>query len=368
MSAVLIALFVSLIGCLFLIRFQHLHGHITGDTDFKGIQKFHDSPVPRIGGVPIFLGLCCALMLRWPDNTQVGLFAALLLLASLPCFITGLVEDLTKKVGAKERLLATMISAAFAGELLNAWLTNVQVFGVDWVLSIPILSMIFTCFCIAGVAHSFNLIDGYNGLSGAVATIILIALAYVAFQVRDYPIMICCFAGIGAIMGFLFWNYPKGLIFLGDGGAYLIGFWIAELSLLLVLRNPTISKWFPLLLCFYPIFETMFTIYRRIALKRVSPGIPDAAHLHQIIYRRAVRWAIGSSEGELKTQRNAITAPYLWLLSSLAVVPAVIFWNNHIALKIFTGLFALTYIWLYWSIVRFKTPRWLIIQKDSKAK
>ena len=96
---------------------------------------------------------------------------------------------------------------------------------------------------------------------------------------------------------------------------------------------------------------------------RVSPGLPDASHLHQIIYKRVVRWAVGSTEVESLTQRNAITAPYLWLLSSVAVVPAIIFWNNHIALKICAGLFALTYIWLYWSIVRFRTPKWLIIQK-----
>jgi len=365
MSAVLLSLFTSLLGCLLLIRYQHMHNHLTGDTDFSGIQKFHATAVPRVGGIPIYLGLLLALMVRYFDNLPVAQFASYLLIAALPCFITGLAEDISKKVGAKERLIAAMASAALAGWFLNAWLTNVQIFGVDWILSIPLLSMLITCFCIAGVAHAFNLIDGYHGLSGAVGAIILLALAYVAFQVRDYPILVCAFAGIGAILGFLFWNYPKGLIFLGDGGAYLIGFWIAELSLLLVLRNPIVSKWFPLLLCFYPIFETLFTIYRRLALKRVSPGIPDAAHLHQIIYRRVVRWAIGSSEGDLRTQRNAITAPYLWILSSLAVVPAIIFWNNHIALKICTVLFALTYIWLYWAIVRFKTPKWLIIQKDN---
>jgi len=363
MSAVLIALFVSLAGCLLLIRYQHLHKHVTGDTDLKGIQKFHINAVPRIGGVPIIIAIACALIPRWTNDLTVATFATLLLASALPCFLVGLLEDLTKKIGAKERLLATMVSAAIAGWYLDAWLTNVQIFGVDWILSIPLISMIFTCFCIAGVAHSFNLIDGYHGLSGAVAVIILTALGYVAFQIKDFPIMVCALAGIGAIMGFLFWNYPKGLIFLGDGGAYLIGFWIAELSLLLVLRNPSVSKWFPLLLCFYPIFETLFTIYRRLALKRVSPGLPDAAHLHQIIYRRAVRWAIGSTENDLLTQRNAITAPYLWILSSVAVIPAVIFWNNHIALKICAGLFALTYVWLYWSIVRFKTPKWLIIQK-----
>ena len=363
MSATLISLFVSLACCLIIIRFQHLHSHITGDADLLGIQKFHAQVVPRIGGLPILIGITFALTPRWFNDTNVALFSTFLLLSALPCFFMGLLEDLTKKIGAKERLLAAMVSAAIAGWLMQSWLTNVQIFGIDWILSIPIISMIFTCFCVAGVAHSFNLIDGYHGLSGAVAVIILIALGYVAFQIKDFPIMVCSLAGIGAIVGFLFWNYPKGLIFLGDGGAYLIGFWIAELSLLLVLRNPSVSKWFPLLLCFYPIFETLFTVYRRVALKHVSPGLPDAAHLHQIIYRRAVRWAIGSPESQLRTQRNAITAPYLWLLSSVAVVPAVIFWNNHIALKICTGLFALTYIWLYWSIVRFITPKWLIIQK-----
>ena len=363
MSAVLIALFVSLIGCLLIIRFQHLHKHVTGDTDLSGVQKFHTKAVPRIGGLPIFIAIGCALIPRWTNDLNVASFATLLLISALPCFLVGLLEDLTKKIGAKERLVATMVSAAIAGWYLDAWLTNVQIFGIDWILSIPIISMIFTCFCIAGVANSFNLIDGYHGLSSAVAVIILTALGYVAFQIKDYPIMVCSLAGIGAIVGFLFWNYPRGLIFLGDGGAYLIGFWIAELSLLLVLRNPTVSKWFPLLLCIYPIFETVFTVYRRVVLMRVSPGLPDSSHLHQIIYKRVVRWAIGSTEVETLTQRNAITAPYLWLLSSIAVVPAIIFWNNHIALKICAGLFAITYVWLYWSIVRFKTPKWLIIQK-----
>ena len=296
-------------------------------------------------------------------SQPVAIFSSTLIFCAFFSFVVGFLEDITKKIGAKERLVATMVSAAIAGWFLDAWLTNVQIFGIDWILSIPIISMIFTCFCIAGVANSFNLIDGYHGLSSAVAVIILTALGYVAFQIKDYPIMVCSLAGIGAIVGFLFWNYPRGLIFLGDGGAYLIGFWIAELSLLLVLRNPTVSKWFPLLLCLYPIFETLFTVYRRVVLMRVSPGLPDASHLHQIIYKRVVRWSIGSKEVEMLTQRNAITAPYLWLLSSIAVVPAIIFWNNHIALKICSGLFAITYVWLYWSIVRFKTPKWLIIQK-----
>ena len=175
MSAILIAFVLSLIGCLLLIRYQHLHHHITGDTDLVGIQKFHTRPVPRIGGLAIYIGLIFALLGRWWTDHQVSLFATFLLLSVLPCFLAGLLEDLTKKIGSKERLLAAMASAGLAGILLNAWLTNIQIFGLDWVLAIPLVSIPFTLFCVAGVAHSFNLIDGYNGLSSAVAAIILIA-------------------------------------------------------------------------------------------------------------------------------------------------------------------------------------------------
>jgi UDP-N-acetylmuramyl pentapeptide phosphotransferase/UDP-N-acetylglucosamine-1-phosphate transferase len=340
-----------------------MHVHFSGDHDTSGIQKFHQSAVPRIGGVAIFAGLLFAILYRWTTNTEIAHFGTILLLSSLPCFIAGLTEDLTKRVGVKERLAACFISAAICGYSFNTWLGELQFFGVDTFLAIPAISIAFTCFSVAGVANAFNIIDGYHGLSSAVAASILLAIAYVAFQVNDAYVMVCAFAGVGALVGFLIWNYPRGLIFLGDSGAYLVGFWVAQLSILLVVRNPDVSKWFPLLLCFYPIFETLFTIYRRLFLKRSSPGLPDAAHLHQVIYKRVVRWAVGSSDPELLTQRNAITAPYLWMLSSMAVIPALFFWRNHIALKICTILFAITYIWLYWAIVKFKTPKWLLIKR-----
>ena len=365
MSALLTAFFISFVVCLILVRYQHIHSHLSGDHDMQGVQKFHHSAVPRIGGLAIFIGLATALFYRWNINKEVAFFATVLLLSAGPCFLAGLVEDLTKKVGVKERLMACFISAAICGYGLNAWLGDLQFLGLDSFLSIPAISIAFTCFSVAGVSNAFNIIDGYHGLSSAVAMIILLAIAYVAFQVGDMAIVVCAFAGIGALLGFLLWNYPKGLIFLGDSGAYLTGFWVAELSILLVVRNPDVSKWFPLLLCFYPIFETLFTIYRRVVLRRSNPGIPDAAHLHQVIYKRVVRWAVGSSQANLRNQRNAMTAPYLWLLSSTAAIPALLFWKNHIALKLCTLAFSALYVWLYWSIVRFKTPKWLLLKKTK---
>ena len=362
MSVLALSFLISLLATLWVVRYSHLHSRFTADSDLSGVQKFHTIAVPRVGGIGIILGIFIALGLRYFQNAEVGFFGLLLVASSLPAFLA---EDVTKKVGVRVRLLATVASAGLAGYFLNAWLSSVQILGIDnLMLAYPFVAIAITCFAVGGVANAFNIIDGYNGLSAMVAVIILSGITYVAFQVGDSSIMIAALGMIGALLGFLVWNYPRGLIFLGDGGAYLVGFWIAELSVLLTSRHPEISKWFPLLLCFYPIFETLFTIYRRVILKRVHPGMPDASHLHQLIYMRIVRWSIGNDDGVLTTQRNAMTSPYLWVLAALSVIPAILFWRYHLALKAFAVLFAVIYVWLYWSIARFKAPKWMRIRND----
>lgn len=362
MSAFALAFLISLVITLLVVRYSHLHDHITADHDTLGVQKFHTSPVPRIGGVGLAVGLAGALASRYFLNPDIGRFGLLLLACALPAFAMGFLEDITKRIGVKTRLLATAISALLAGYLLNAWINSLQILGLDTLMQhYPLLAIAFTCFAVAGVANAFNIIDGYNGLSGMVGLIILGGISYVAFQLGDHAIMIAAFAMMGAILGFLMWNYPRGLIFLGDGGAYLVGFWIAELSVLLTVRHEEVSKWFPLLLCFYPIFETLFTIYRRMVISRSHPGMPDASHLHQIIYKRVVRWAVGSSAPVDKMIRNALTAPYLWVLTSFTVIPAVLFWRDAWLLQIFVVLFAIFYVVLYQRLVRFQAPKWLTV-------
>lgn len=360
MSALSISFLISFLVTLLLVRYNHLHSHFSADSDLGGVQKFHIVAVPRVGGVGIILGVLIALLFRYFQSSEVGVFGLLLLFSSLPAFLAGLAEDVTKTVSVKTRLILTMASAGLAGYLLNSWLSTLQIIGVDnLMISYPLIAIIITCIAVGGVSNAFNIIDGYNGLSAMVAIIILTGITYVAFQVNDYPIMVAALVMVGGLFGFLLWNYPRGLIFLGDGGAYFIGFWIAELSILLTVRHSEISKWFPVLLCCYPIFETLFTIYRRVLLTRKHPGLPDALHLHQLIYMRVVRWAVHGEVHASKTLGNAMTSPYLWLLVVLSSIPAILFWRYHLVLKGFVLLFAVTYAWLYWSIVRFKTPRWL---------
>lgn len=361
MSAFAIGFVLSLIATLLVVRYSHLHEHITADYDTDGIQKFHESPVPRVGGLGLAVGLLGAFSFRYFQNSNVSFFGLLLLVTAMPAFGLGFAEDVTKRVGVKIRLLATAASAAVAGYFFGAWLNSLQIFGVDDLMgAYPWVAVAVTCFAVAGVANAFNIIDGYNGLSGMVGVIILGGIAYVAFKLNDPEIMIAALAMMGAILGFLVLNYPRGLIFLGDGGAYLIGFWVAELSVLLTARHPEVSKWFPLLLCAYPIFETLFTIYRRL-VRKMHPGMPDAAHLHQMIYKRVVRWAVGSNESVDMVIRNSLTAPYLWVLSAMAVIPAVLFWDNAWALRGFALLFAVSYVLLYRRLVLFKAPKWLMV-------
>ncbi|OQS42520.1 MraY family glycosyltransferase [Chromobacterium haemolyticum] len=360
----LLATFLSLAVGMCLIHFSHLHGEFTADHDLSGVQKFHARPVPRIGGVPIAVGLTggCVL-LAWLQNDTTGL---LLLFVALPAFAAGIVEDVTKKVGPLPRLLATFIAAVLGYFMLNAGLQRLDISLLDGLLSkFWLLSLLLTVIAVGGVAHAVNIIDGYNGLSGVVSVFIFLAMAYVAFKVQDLALMGVCFAMIGAIAGFLFWNFPRGLIFAGDGGAYLVGFMIAEVSVLLVARHSQISPWFPLLCVIYPVFETLFSIYRRKFLQGRRIGSPDALHLHQLVYMRLVRWMVGSRDADHKTMRNSLTSPYLWALSSVSVVPAMLFWDNTKILMCFVFVFMLTYVNLYRMIIRFRTPRWLMLRKSA---
>ena len=155
----------------------------------------------------------------------------------------------------------------------------------------------------AGLPHAFNLIDGYNGLAGIVAIICCFALAYVSLLVGDRQLAGVVLVLAGATAGFLLWNYPFGLIFAGDGGAYLWGVVIAVASVQLVQRYPQVSPWFPALLLIYPVWETVFSIYRK-AMRGQSPGVADALHFHQLIYRRIVRGVFDDNEARRMLMRN----------------------------------------------------------------
>jgi UDP-N-acetylmuramyl pentapeptide phosphotransferase/UDP-N-acetylglucosamine-1-phosphate transferase len=360
MSSLLLSFFSSLLSILFVIRYQHLHSAWSADSDLSGPQKFHTLSVPRIGGLGIFFALVITGIAAWLQSLSFHRELLLLTISALPAFLLGIAEDLTKRIGASVRLLGTAISAGIAGYLLNAWISKIGISGIDQILAIHIVSICFTCFAVAGLANAYNIIDGFNGLASMIAIIALLAIAYVAFQVQDKMILYMAVVMAGAIAGFFIWNYPRGLIFLGDGGAYLIGFWVGILSILLVSRNPLVSPWFAILVNAYPIFETLFTIWRRAIHQGKNPGLPDGAHFHSLIYRRMVKWAYGSNPlPAQEALNNSKTSPYLWVISSISIIPAVLWWKRPFVLMVSALIFVGIYVALYRSVVRFKKPSWL---------
>jgi len=364
MSSFLISFIVSALLTLFIIKHAHLHS-VAMDTDLHGVQKVHAEAVPRIGGLSIFIAVIIAGVVAMLRTPPIGQGVLLLLLCSSVAFLGGIVEDFTKKVRPSRRLLLTMGAAAMGYFLLDARIERIDWIWFDWSLTQIWIALPLTVLAVAGIANAVNIIDGFNGLATVVTICMLLSLGYVAFQVNDTFILVAALIVAGAAAGFLVWNYPAGLIFLGDGGAYFLGFMLGELAVLLVMRNPEVSSWYAALLLLYPVFETLFSAYRRLFLRGRSPGTPDGIHLHSLIFRRIVLWAVGPRDARTLNLHNAMTSPYLWLLSLLAVVPATLFWRHTGVLMSFCLLFIVTYVWLYSRIVRFRSPRWMFLGKKK---
>ena len=355
---------ISLVGAAMLIR--NARGHARHYADSMP-QRFHAGDVPRLGGAAIFTAagfgwLAVALQVQFgvPVNGNISFMeVGQWVLVALPAVVGGCLEDVTQKVGVRYRLILTTLSGALACWLFQASIQRLGLWGIDtWWAAHPWLGVVLAMLAIGGLPHAFNIIDGYNGLAGIVALFICFALIHVALQLGDRELAVWLVCLAGGTVGFLMWNYPRGLIFAGDGGAYTWGVLIAVASILLVQRHAEVSPWFPVLLLIYPVWETLFSIYRK-AARGVSPGVADALHFHQLIYRRIVRGVFHDDEARRMLMRNNRTSPYLWGFTMLSIAPAVLFWRSTPALMFFCALFVVSYVVFYVSIVRFKAQRWM---------
>ena len=362
MQTFLTSFLMALVVVFFIIRYCNLHPNSFLDDDFTRVQRVHTVPVPRVGGLALIAGLLTAALVNsFLDSPKAGLLWPLIFFV-FPAFLTGLCEDILKNLSVRIRLILASISGMlFVYFLDGSVVSHLDILGDQIFLSHYWVGVFVSVFAISGLTNAYNIIDGLNGLASMVGIISLMAIAYVGFLVGDTQIPGAAFAMAGAIAGFFLWNYPRGLIFLGDGGSYLIGCWVAFLSILLVERHPSVSPWFAIMVNAYPVFETIFSMYRKKFHRGMSPGAPDGAHFHMLIYRRIVRWA-GVRVGGVNPSgliANSKTSPYLWLFSCAAVIPAVLFWRSALGLQICFFLFCVAYVFLYRSIVQFRAPKWL---------
>lgn len=337
-----IGLTVSLVCSLLLVATTRWHGRFTLDAT-RGIQKFHSVPTPRIGGLSIMLGLLVAYAFSSPSQQHL---LGPLLAAAAPAFLFGIAEDMTRRVSIGARLVATMASGVACWAMTGVSLSVTGVSFLDAALAWLPLSVLFTAFAVSGVANAVNIIDGFNGLASGTVIIGLVALGLIALGCGDIELAQICFTVCIVTLGFFVVNFPLGKLFLGDGGAYLLGFLLAWLSVMLVHRNPQVSAWAPLLTCAYPIFETLFTIVRRLWCRR-HPGRPDSCHLHSLVKIAITGRYFRKFSAPM---RNALVSPFSWLIALVPAVLAVRFPQDSAALMQATLMSFGLYLAFYWYV------------------
>ncbi len=348
----LIAAIASLLTCLFLVGTKKWHGAFSMDSS-TGVQKFHTAPTPRIAGIALVVGVLAgyAFSSHSPAAAEKRQILSAILMAGMPAFIFGLLEDITKKVSVKTRLLATMASGLLGWGITGVSLTSVDIWGVDWLLGFTAVSVLFTAFAVGGVANAINIIDGFNGLTAGVALIMLAAFGLIAREVGDIPLAFACLIIAGAVLGFFLVNWPFGKIFLGDGGAYFLGFTLAWIAILLPQRNAQVSPWASLLICSYPIIEVGFSFVRKSLREGYHPSQPDGVHLHMLANKRWARKIYGEFS---QTLQNGLTSPFLWLYAAIPCTAAVFSYQYTWLCAVLLVASTLVYLAMYSKLAFFR--------------
>ncbi len=310
-----------------------------------GVQKFHTTPTPRVGGVPIVMGLVVA-WLKAPAEMQAMLTP--ILFAGFPAFACGLAEDINKRVDVMQRLLVTMASGLLAWWITDYSLSRVDIWGIDWLLAFTVVSVIFTAFAVGGVANAINIIDGLNGLASAMSTLAFFGFAMIAWQVGDSTLAGVSVVLAACVWGFFWVNWPFGKLFLGDGGSYFIGFALAWVAVLLIERNPKVSAFAALMICVYPVTEVLFSIYRR-KIRKENPVMPDRLHFHSLVKRRYIdRWLSRYNN----VVRNSLTGALIGLMTMTATFLASLTYDSFISSALLSMVLSLGYVTIYARMVR----------------
>ena len=331
---------VALATSVLIVATRRWHGEFGTDSR-SGPHKYHDAPVPRVGGIAVYAGLLAAAAVAGPPVRELlGLLCA----GSLAALAAGLAEDVTNRIPPVPRLAAAMLSALSFCLLSGYAVTRLDLPPADAFLALPPVSIAFTIVVLGGFAHAVNIIDGLHGLAAGTGIIMLCALGSLAHLAGDAALVWTAVASAAVLSGFLVVNFPSGRIFLGDGGAYLGGVMVGAVAVMLAARNPGVSAWMVAVVLAYPVLETLFSIARKAAHRGHSPFRPDGMHLHQMVYRRlAARYGRGRGGGPA----NPLAGALMWGGALTGLVFVVAFPHTRESAVLFLALQSTLYVAVY---------------------
>ncbi len=308
----LIAFIASCLVVLWVTPLVQTIGLKIGCVDQPNARKVHAQPMVRLGGVAIFLGNLVALLLVWnaggfgwlPMSDEYGIWGVTL--GGIVFFFIGLADDLFT-LPALVRLIAQFVAASLV------WAVGVRIenFSMPFLgtVSLGALSLPITTIWLVGMTNAVNFIDGLDGLAAGVAAIAAAVMMFVSVFLNQPAAGLLAAALAGGALGFLRYNFNPAKIFMGDGGAYFIGFTLAGIGVIGLIKGvTTVAVVLPFLILAVPIIDTSTVVFARLR-RGLSPFQPDKRHLHHRLLKAGL------------SQRSAVLFIYaltLWV-GSLAL-------------------------------------------------
>ncbi|MBQ2960958.1 MAG: undecaprenyl/decaprenyl-phosphate alpha-N-acetylglucosaminyl 1-phosphate transferase [Oscillospiraceae bacterium] len=306
----------------------------------KDDRRVHDHPIPRMGGLAIFLGFVLSLLIFVPMDMKVmGLLLGALIIA-----VVGGVDDIIP-LSPSAKLLAQFIAALVCvrcGIIFTA-ISNINIFGNTSYVEIGFLSFPLTIIWIMGCTNAVNLIDGLDGLAVGVSAISSFTMLVVSLLVSEPVVSIILAALAGACLGFMPFNFNPAKIFMGDVGSQFLGFVLGVVSIMGMFKFQAIITFIvPLLALAVPLADTSFAFIRRI-LKGQSPFHADKGHFHHRLM------ATGLSQKQ--------TVAVLYGVSAIMGLVAVLISGHNSLIKALCTVGIFLVLVGIWVIMAIRNPR-----------
>ncbi len=306
-----------------------------GLVDRGNARTIHLRPVARLGGVAIFtavtcvtLGMCLGLGTNRTMAPDVRTRILVIMVGASGVFMLGLLDDL-RALPAKTKLLSELAVALFVC-MFDIRIQSITVPGWPPV-SLGWLSWPLTVLWIVGITNAVNLIDGLDGLAAGICAISCGAIAFAAFSFGQFALGAVLLSLVGALVGFLCFNFYPARIFMGDSGSLFLGFTIASLAVAFSNKTHVLAGiGLPVIALGIPIFDTLFSMLRRF-LQRRSLFAPDKSHFHHRLLERGMnqkRVALtaygvtlaGAGLGAIMLRHEGLPAVCVWVGALLFII------------------------------------------------
>lgn len=303
-AALVVALVISFLMCPLVKSFAYKIGAIDVPKDNR---RMHKKPVPRLGGLAIFLGFIVSMLLFAKiDGEMKGI-----LLGAVIIVVLGVVDDMTP-LRAYFKFFVQIVAAlvaVFHGVVIET-LSNPNIFSQNPYWNLSWLAIPITVLWIVGITNAVNLIDGLDGLACGVSTISALTMLVIALLVSEGDVAIIMASLVGACLGFMPYNRNPAKMFMGDTGSTFLGYILATISIQGLFKYYAIVSFaVPFLVLGLPMFDTIFAIVRRLAHGQ-NPMAPDRGHIHHRLIDMGLN------------QKQAVAA--LYVVSSILGLSAVV--------------------------------------------